>query len=205
MKNLLLALALSTAAVAAVPAAAQVAYSNGPILGTSDGRTINFGYAVTDSFTLTETTTITGFDFGGWTLVGDVGATVDYGFSSAADFAVTGTAALTAGAVIPGDGFGGSYDVRSYSASVAPITLAAGTYWFSLQNAVTAGGNALYWDVNYGPSSAFQSGVGEVGSESFTLYSNGAVPEPASWALMLGGFGLVGSAMRRRKVSLSFA
>jgi len=197
MKNLLLALALSTAAVAAVPAAAQVAYSNGPILGTSDGRTINFGYAVTDSFTLTETTTITGFDF--------VGATVDYGFSSAADFAVTGTAALTAGAVIPGDGFGGSYDVRSYSASVAPITLAAGTYWFSLQNAVTAGGNALYWDVNYGPSSAFQSGVGEVGSESFTLYSNGAVPEPASWALMLGGFGLVGSAMRRRKVSLSFA
>ena len=25
-----------------------------------------------------------------------------------------------------------------------------------------------------------------------------AVPEPASWALMLGGFGLVGSAMRRR-------
>jgi PEP-CTERM motif len=27
----------------------------------------------------------------------------------------------------------------------------------------------------------------------------GAVPEPASWAMMLGGFGLVGSAMRRRK------
>jgi hypothetical protein len=32
----------------------------------------------------------------------------------------------------------------------------------------------------------------------------GAVPEPASWAMMLGGFGLVGGAMRRRKVQLRF-
>lgn len=32
-----------------------------------------------------------------------------------------------------------------------------------------------------------------------------AVPEPASWALMLGGFGLIGSAMRRRSTSVSFA
>jgi len=34
----------------------------------------------------------------------------------------------------------------------------------------------------------------------------GAVPEPASWALMLGGFGAIGSAMRsRRKTALSFS
>lgn len=32
-----------------------------------------------------------------------------------------------------------------------------------------------------------------------------AAPEPASWAMMLGGFGLVGGAMRaRRKVAISF-
>jgi len=32
------------------------------------------------------------------------------------------------------------------------------------------------------------------------------VPEPASWAMMLGGFGLVGGAMRsRRKAAVSFA
>lgn len=35
--------------------------------------------------------------------------------------------------------------------------------------------------------------------------SVGAVPEPASWALMVGGFGLVGGAMRRRKATLRFA
>lgn len=33
----------------------------------------------------------------------------------------------------------------------------------------------------------------------------GAVPEPASWALMIGGFGMVGGALRRRKATVSFA
>lgn len=31
-----------------------------------------------------------------------------------------------------------------------------------------------------------------------------SVPEPASWAMMLGGFGLIGGAMRRRKMTVSF-
>lgn len=31
-----------------------------------------------------------------------------------------------------------------------------------------------------------------------------AVPEPASWAIMVGGFGLVGAAMRRRKLAVRF-
>ncbi len=35
--------------------------------------------------------------------------------------------------------------------------------------------------------------------------SGGGVPEPASWAMMLGGFGLVGGAMRRRqKISVRY-
>jgi len=33
----------------------------------------------------------------------------------------------------------------------------------------------------------------------------GAVPEPASWAMMVGGFGLIGSAMRRRTTRIRFA
>lgn len=35
----------------------------------------------------------------------------------------------------------------------------------------------------------------------FTLAS-ATVPEPASWALMIGGFGMTGIAMRRRKTLL---
>lgn len=34
----------------------------------------------------------------------------------------------------------------------------------------------------------------------FTVNVSGAVPEPASWALMIAGFGLTGAAMRRRRV-----
>lgn len=41
---------------------------------------------------------------------------------------------------------------------------------------------------------------------SGTLNASGAVPEPASWALMLAGPGLVGGAMRsRRKSAVSFS
>jgi hypothetical protein len=35
--------------------------------------------------------------------------------------------------------------------------------------------------------------------------TQGAVPEPATWAMMLGGFALVGAAMRRRPTAVSFA
>lgn len=37
------------------------------------------------------------------------------------------------------------------------------------------------------------------------LAAPGGVPEPAAWAMMLAGFGLVGSAVRRRNVRVTFA
>ncbi len=57
------------------------------------------------------------------------------------------------------------------------------------------------------------TGTGNVGpfatGDTFTIgLSQGAVPEPATWALMLLGFGLVGGAMRskkRQKVTVSYA
>ena len=38
---------------------------------------------------------------------------------------------------------------------------------------------------------------------SVTSVSGGAVPEPATWALMIGGFGLTGATLRRRRVMAS--
>lgn len=40
---------------------------------------------------------------------------------------------------------------------------------------------------------------------NFELAAAPAVPEPAAWALMIGGFGLVGGAMRRQRVRVSYA
>jgi hypothetical protein len=82
-------------------------------------------------------------------------------------------------------------------------------------------GNVTGWLINIGLGgygSLFLEG-GKEGSRSQAIayptetglvnasgtFAPAAVPEPASWALMLGGFGMVGGAMRsRRKVSVSF-
>jgi PEP-CTERM motif len=54
----------------------------------------------------------------------------------------------------------------------------------------------------------FGSGTTGYGLQTTFIYGNavGAVPEPATWAMMLAGFGIVGGTMRyrRRKMSVSF-
>jgi len=59
---------------------------------------------------------------------------------------------------------------------------------------------------NSGLSFSFFNPPAYYNLDNVVVEANGAVPEPASWALMLGGFGLVGGAMRsRRKAAVSFA
>jgi hypothetical protein len=40
---------------------------------------------------------------------------------------------------------------------------------------------------------------------NYRVTISNAVPEPATWAMIIGGFGLIGGTMRRRKVSVRFA
>ena len=47
------------------------------------------------------------------------------------------------------------------------------------------------------------AGGGNAGILLDTVSVSGAVPEPAAWALMIAGFGLVGGAMRRRRAGLT--
>lgn len=52
----------------------------------------------------------------------------------------------------------------------------------------------------------FKLSNGYIGARNFSyIAANGGVPEPASWALMLAGFGLAGTALRRRTTGVAHA
>ena len=68
-------------------------------------------------------------------------------------------------------------------------------YDFSVTSGFVAGTNTLDFIV-------YNTG----GPGGLRVEMSGGVPEPASWAMMLGGFGLVGGALRsRRKAAVSFS
>lgn len=64
----------------------------------------------------------------------------------------------------------------------------------------TAGSHTIQFDT-YGLNvSGYDVGLDKVG---IAAISTGGVPEPATWALMLGGFGLMGAALRRRRTAVA--
>ena len=76
---------------------------------------------------------------------------------------------------------------------------------------VRAGGFIESFSRNYGfaPGSATVGfGLNRLGvADNFTFdgVTGAPVPEPASWALMIAGFGLAGAAARRRRTNLAYA
>ena len=55
----------------------------------------------------------------------------------------------------------------------------------------------------YSAAGGASYGADRLGRVTLQTADVAGVPEPASWALMLGGFGLVGGAMRRRRVAFA--
>jgi PEP-CTERM motif len=69
-------------------------------------------------------------------------------------------------------------------------------------------GSATYYYFDQGSFATLGTHSSQIfGASQFATLnvSNGGVPEPASWALMIAGFGLVGGAMRRRVTKVSYA
>lgn len=193
----------AASALAAGAASASVLYDNGSLDSENEAWTINHGYAVSDSFTLTSAATVTGVTFGAWTFSGDSISSVDWGITSTpGDYVDTATAMVTSG---PTTVNGGGYHVGVDSFSISPESLAAGTYYLVLQNASVTGGDFAFWDENDGPSTATDNPDGPIGSETFQILGGAAVPEPASWALMIMGVFGMGAVLRRRRSGMRLA
>jgi hypothetical protein len=200
----IVSLLLLVLCLAAVPAAAQVVYDNGPINGSIDAWTINIGFAVSDSFTVAGGgASINGLSFGTWIIPGDQFTGIEVAITSS-EFGGTTyfdqSINLTQSGCVTNQ-FG--YNIcTAFGSFGSNVNLAAGTYWLTLDNACCTLGDPLYWDENSGPSSASENSVGTIPSESFTLFgttSSGTTPEPSS--ILLFGSGIVGLAcMLRRKL-----
>ncbi len=170
-------------------------YENGPINGTTDAWTINFGYMVSDSFTVPAgSTAVTGFDFGTWEFPGDTLTAVDWSITSAPNGGTvyaSGTTPVT-DQFISTNQFG--YDIDKISVAGLNVNTGSGTFYLNLQNAVVPSGDPVYWDENSGagchstgcPSQAYESAVGTIPSEAFEVIgsnNNGPPPPPCfgSW------------------------
>ena len=207
MKLRLASRSLLLLCLAAVPALADTIYDNGPINGSSDGWTVNFGFIVSNTFTVgSGGATVNGLEFGAWIFPGDVLLSIEV---SITDSEFGGHTFLDdvvnisqTNCVVNQYGFNLCTDVASF-----PEThLDAGTYWLNLQNGIV-NDDPIYWDENSGPSQASQNSVGTIPSEAFTLLgtngtsttgTTGTIPEPTT--VMLLGSGILGMAglLRRR-------
>jgi hypothetical protein len=190
-------------ALAAVPALAQ-SYDNGPINGTTDGWTINFGYVVSDTFKWSGGN-LNKVSFGVWEFPGDVLQTVDFTVSASENGTGVGGTRNVSDTFISTNQYG--YDVDLISFNTGGVPLNSGTYWLNLYNAVVPSGDPVYWDENTGvgcggsgcPSMASESAIGTIPSEAFTVSGSGTTPEPTS--IMLLGSGILGLAgVLRRKL-----
>ncbi len=194
--------------LAVSPAMAGTLYSNGPYNGTTDAWTINFGFSVSDSFTLSNCPA--------------QGCSVEdlhivYWDASTTDLLTTVDMQLG------GTSFGGNiqtltgvtneflgtnqYGYALYAAwySFPNIGAPNGTGYVTLSNACSTSGcsvsNPIYWDENSGPSTAYENTIGSIPSEAFTLTgTSGGVTTPEPSSILLFGSGILGLAgvLRRR-------
>ena len=213
MKLSIVLLRLLCLTLTAIPAMAGNVYDNGPVNGQVDAWTINFGFAVTDSFTVSNGNgKIGGMDFWAWLTPGDTITSIEIQIGN--QYFENNLMDLTVGLAQSNcflNNFG--YNVCLESGTFNGPNLANGNYWVTLQNANVPSGDPAYWDENSGvgcqspgcPSLAKPDQLDTIPSEAFTLTaqgtttSTGSTPEPSS--ILLFASGLIGVAcILRRKL-----
>jgi hypothetical protein len=198
-------------ALAVVPAAADILYSNGPCNCDTDAWTINFGYEVSDSFLVANNSSLQGLHFVYWDAsTTDVLTTIDMQIGSNPLSGNTQTLSGVTNTFLGTNSYGYAIFQADYTFAGIPWS---GAGWVTLQNACTTSGcsvsNPIYWDENSGvdcpspgcPSAATESVLGSIPSEAFTLTgsaSGGTTPEPGSVMLFASGVLGVAGVLRRR-------
>jgi hypothetical protein len=195
--------------VAAVPAFADsTLYSN---LGPSS-YTINAWPAPTsDSFMLSQNSTVTGVDFTLWFGPGSKPVSVTWQIdSSFTNFnSITslesGTSAIVSQTYLgTPDGY---YSIDQVSIPIPSLALDAGTYWLELDRISAEGGDYVgYWDQSDGSSLAWIGGyaISSVGSETFQILgteNTAATPEPSSFLLLGSGLAGLAGFIKRKLVA----
>lgn len=190
MRILASAVALATALTAAAPASALTFLFSYSGVGTVLGA-----FSATGTLTTTDTTTLTSSGQA-YTITDITGTRTNAGATSA----ITGLIAA-------GTDFGG-VAIDNYLLTNTALRLTDAGFGFSV-----AGTTNLFNPYYVG--GAYQEYVRSATNDDVQNTSNlvfvvtpvaAAVPEPASWALLISGFGLVGGVMRRRtKLAFSAA
>jgi len=201
------------------PAMANI-YSNGPIDGQTQAYTINFGFSVSNSFQLSCTIpagdnecTLFNLSIGVWLVQGDnVGSVTANVGSAAFGFDVMNGQVLVPSTITDLGLNQYGFDIQNIDFLI-PFDYDVDnnvTYWLTLFNAVeTHVGDPIYWDQNSGvgctgtgcPSLAFDSALGPIPSETFTISGSTSEPIPEPGTLIMLGTGILGlAATLRRKL-----
>ena len=198
----LAALCLLTAMVVIVGqvtafAGTTVVYNNGLPDG-NEAWTINFGFTVADSFTLSSPANVNHVDFWVALFPGDSLQKVDWTIFTLGPTVTrvwgSGTATTTY------EGGNCSTSGCEQGISFPGIALPAGTYYLKLSNAKATSGDPVYWWESGGASSAFENSVGSIPSEAFDVVDPPAAPQSSttgSAALGTFAFGLAGILLRK--------
>jgi len=96
---------------------------------------------------------------------------------------------------------------RFYSAGGGGFNLfGSGDFLFGYLGPQLFSGSGTAPTILTGTFALTSADIGRVGSGVLTISSaTAAVPEPATWGLMLAGFGMVGAGLRSRRRSVTFA
>lgn len=214
-KQTVAALCVAGAMACANQAQATVLYDNFNSSPATHATNI-FNDRQANSFTLSSAATVTGLNFQVWLELSNTTLkSFQWGIYDASPFS---GGVLLGGATVQDPTQSGplanpwGINERLVTLDLAPLNLAAGTYWLAIEQAAATTGRG-YWEVSDGPSAVNCSqGCVPGESNSFSILGGPtsrevgiAVPEPATWAMLIMGFMGIGAMVRRQNHQKRFA